>query len=148
MRCVRLNPGDRARAHALFALMSEVFEEEARALGDERVDLLLGREDFWALIALEGNEVVGGLTAHTLPMTRAESFEVFIYDLAVRRNHQRQGVGRALVAHLRATAAALGIHDVFVAADDDDTHALDFYRAIGGVGAPVTIFSFTRGRTS
>jgi aminoglycoside 3-N-acetyltransferase I len=61
----------------------------------------------------------------------------------VRHDHQRQGVGRRLLAHLRAAASAIGIRDVFVAADSDDRHALDFYRALGGAAAPVTMFSFT-----
>jgi aminoglycoside 3-N-acetyltransferase I len=88
-------------------------------------------------------EATGGITAHTLPMTRREIAEIFIYDVAVRRDHQRKGVGRELLAHLRAVAAASGIGDVFVAADSDDRHALDFYRALGGAAAPVTMFSFT-----
>jgi aminoglycoside 3-N-acetyltransferase I len=47
------------------------------------------------------------------------------------------------VAHLREAAAAIGIRDVFVPADDDDVYALDFYRAVGGSASPVTIFTFT-----
>jgi aminoglycoside 3-N-acetyltransferase I len=46
------------------------------------------------------------------------------------------------VAALRTEAARAGITVAFVPADNDDTHALDFYRAIGGVPAPVTIFTF------
>ena len=77
-------------------------------------------------------------------MTRTESSEIFIYDLAVHPDHQRTGVGRRLVAELRAQAAALGIGELFVPADNEDVHALDFYRAIGGAAAPVTIFTFTQ----
>ena len=32
--------------------------------------------------------------------------------------------------------------DIFVPADDDDIHALDFYRALGGEESPVTFFTF------
>ena len=82
------------------------------------------------------------MTAHALPMTRAHGSELFIYDLAVEPAHQRRGVGRALIAELRRLGAEAGIPDAFVPADDDDTHALDFYRAIGGAPAPVTMFTF------
>jgi hypothetical protein len=34
------------------------------------------------------------------------------------------------------------IAELFVAADNEDTHALDFYRALGGTASPVTIFEF------
>lgn len=139
---LRAGNGDRARAHALFTVMAEAFEEERPALSDAYVERLLAREDLWILAARAGEEVVGGLTAHVLPMTRSESTELFIYDLAVHPDHQRKGIGRALVAHLRDAGRAAGHGAIFVPADDEDTHALDFYRAVGGEGAPVTIFTF------
>ena len=71
-----------------------------------------------------------------------ESSEIFVYDIAVRREHQRQGVGRQLIAELRDSATASGIRILLVAADNDDVHALDFYRALGGTASPVTFFTF------
>jgi aminoglycoside 3-N-acetyltransferase I len=144
MEFVRLTTGDRDLAKALFALMSNVFEENSQVLCDEYVDKLLGRADFWAIAAFSGDDIIGGVTAHTLPMTRAESSEVFIYDVAVQRDYQRRGIGRQLVTRLLEEAAASGIRDVFVPADNDDVHALDFYRALGGDASAVTIFTFTR----
>jgi aminoglycoside 3-N-acetyltransferase I len=138
----RLTIDDRVLARALFAVMAEAFEEDRQEIGDDHIDRLLSRDDFWAIAAVSGDEVIGGLTAHTLPMTRDTTSEIFIYDLAVRRDHQRQGVGRDLVAHLRQQATAVGIDVVFVPADNDDIHALDFYRAIGGAASPVTFFVF------
>jgi aminoglycoside 3-N-acetyltransferase I len=44
---------------------------------------------------------------------------------------------------MRMQAAEAGIHVLFVPADNEDTHALDFYTALGGEAAPVTIFTFT-----
>lgn len=142
----RLRVGDRDLARRLFAVMAEVFEEPSERLSDRYLDALLSREFFWALAALAGDEVVGGLTAHTLFMTRSESAEVFIYDVAVRRDRQRQGIGRQLVTALCAAAAEAGIGDVFVTADTTDAYALDFYRALGGVAATVTMFTFSGGQ--
>ena len=45
-------------------------------------------------------------------------------------------------ARRRSEARAHGIARVFVAADDADAHALEFYRAVGGVASPVTMFVF------
>jgi len=143
MRTIRLASGARDQARALFVLMASVFEEGCDELSDEYVDRLLARPDFWVIAALVDDEIIGGLTAHTLPMTRKESSEIFIFDVAVRSDHQRTGVGRQLLATLRAEAAAQGILEVFVAADDDDIHALDFYRATGGVASPVTMFTYS-----
>jgi len=142
-RYERLTVGDLDIARALFAMMADVFEEPSERLRDAYLASILGRSDFWALAAFIGDEIVGGLTAHTLPMTRAERSEIFIYDIAVRKDQQRKGIGRRLVTALRESAAAGGITDLFVPADNEDLHALDFYRALGGVAAAVTIFTFS-----
>ena len=143
IRTSRLTSDDRELAKGLFIMMAEVFGEECDHLSDDYLDRLLSREDFWAIAAFVGDEIVGGLTAYTLPMTRSESSEIFIYDLAVREDQQRKGIGRQLVTALREAAAAAGIQLVLVAADNDDGHALDFYRAVGGVPSPVTFFTFS-----
>lgn len=143
MRTKRLGAGDLAIARRLFVVMAEVFDEEAEPLGDGYLERLLRRDDFWVFAAFEGDAIIGGITAHTLPMTRSESSELFIYDIAVRSEHQRKGVGRALMTALREAAAAEGIDDVFVPAENEDTHALDFYRALGGEPGAVTIFTFS-----
>ena len=142
----RLVPGDEAIGCAMFAMMKEVFEEDSEDGGNPlRVDdakQLLSRADFWALVATESGNVVGGLTAHALPMTRSRATELFIYDLAVKTDRQRQGIGRKLVTKLLSLARAAGIETTFVPADNEDTHALDFYRALGGTASPVTFFTF------
>jgi aminoglycoside 3-N-acetyltransferase I len=124
--------------------MAAVFEEDAEApsLSDAYLERLLANPAFWALAAFEGKDIVGGITAHVLPMTRVEASELFVYDLAVREDYQRKGIGRRLMTTLHEAAQAEGIQIMFVPADNEDGHALDFYRAIGGDPAPVTIFTF------
>jgi aminoglycoside 3-N-acetyltransferase I len=139
---IRLSPRDRDLARRLFATMAEVFGQDCESLSDGYLDRILAREDFWAIAACVGDLVVGGLTAHALPMTSSSSSEMFIYDIAVRSDYQRQGVGRRLLTELRTRAAASGIRVVFVAADNADTDALDFYRALGGSASPVTFYTF------
>lgn len=138
----RLTPDDRDLARATFLTMAEVFETTGTPLGDTYLDQILGRDDFWAFAAVVDGRVVGGLRAHVLPMTAAETAELFLYDIAVRPEYQRQGLGRQLVAALRALGAAHGIAVMFVPAENEDTHALDFYRALGGVPTPTTFFTF------
>jgi aminoglycoside 3-N-acetyltransferase I len=142
-RVERLTVADVERAQVLFATMAAVFEIDSEPLSDDYLARILVREEFWALAASVDGRIVGGLTAHTLPLTRAEVSEVFIYDIAVISDYQRQGIGRQLVATLRAEATAFGITVVFVPADNEDAHALDFYQALGGVATPVTIFTFS-----
>jgi aminoglycoside 3-N-acetyltransferase I len=146
MEIRRLRGADRDAARSLFTTMAGVFGELSHPLADGYLDGLLARDDFWAISAQVDGEVVGGLTAHTLPMTRAERSEVLVYDIAVSPEHQRRGVGRGLVDELRQLVAAEGIDEVFVPVHNDDAHALDFYRALRGEPAPVTIFTFSGGQ--
>jgi aminoglycoside 3-N-acetyltransferase I len=124
-------------------LMADVFDEATRPLSDAYVHRLLNRDEFWVVGAFIDGEVVGGLTAHALPMTTGESFELFIYDIAVHADRQRQGIGRSLIGGLREMAAATGIDVVFVPADNDDAGALEFYRALDASASPVTLFVFS-----
>jgi aminoglycoside 3-N-acetyltransferase I len=138
----RLGPADVTLARETFRLMADVFAEGGGELTTAYVATLLERADFWAMAALDDASPIGGITAHVLPMTRTETRELFIYDLAVHPAHQRRGVGRLLVETLCREAAAAGAPVAFVPADVEDEHALAFYRALGGDPAPATIFSF------
>jgi GNAT superfamily N-acetyltransferase/predicted enzyme related to lactoylglutathione lyase len=138
----RLQAGDREVARETFVLIAEVFETQNAALSGSYIDGLLARSDFWAIAATVDGHVVGGLTAHTLAMTVFEGSEVLLYDIAVSEGFQRRGIGRLLVEALLDGARELGIKTVFVPADNEDTHALDFYRALNGAPQAVTMFDF------
>lgn len=144
MKLRKLNLTDRSLARALFTLMADEFGENHEALTNDYIDYLLNQLSFWAIAAITDDGIVGGITAHTLPMTRTMSSEILVYDIAVRSDHRRSGVGRLLLTDLRAKAAQAGIGVVFVPVDNDDVGALDFYRAIGGIASPVTIFTFAK----
>jgi aminoglycoside 3-N-acetyltransferase I len=141
LRTIRLQATDAPLARQLFLLLAEIFENDAIPLSTPYLQRLLGRADFWAIAAFAGDRLAGGLTAFTLPRITSEASEIFLYDIAVHPDLQRQGIGRLLVAHLRQAASEEGIDTLWVPADNEDQHALDFYRALGGSAAPVTIFT-------
>jgi aminoglycoside 3-N-acetyltransferase I len=143
----RLTRGDDQDARDMFTLVAAAFEEPAEPLSDEYIDLLLSTSSFWAVAAFQDGKVVGGLTAHTIPMTRSPSAELFVFDLAVHEDVRRQGVGARLVATLRELAAEAGVTEIFVPADEDDSPALDFYRALDGQESPVRFFTWDAERT-
>ena len=141
----RLGVGDATRARAAFEMLHEVFEEEVEALSDSYLVALLADSSFWAIGAFEAGEAIGCITGHELPMTRHERRELFVYDLAVREDQQRRGIGQRLVEALVAGAAEVDIDVVFVPADDEDAHAIAFYERIGGRPADVTMFDLGAG---
>jgi aminoglycoside 3-N-acetyltransferase I len=143
MQIKRLYSVDTAVAVSMFSMMASMFGEPADTLRFGYVERLLRRDDFWAIAVLEDRKPVAGLTAFTLPLTRSETAEVLIYDIAVQPTHQRRGIGGALVDTVKKLAAEAGIGTIWVPADNDDPHALEFYRAIGGRSTAVTIFTFS-----
>lgn len=138
----RIGAGQRNRAKELFALLSEVLGDKTGPVSDAYVDRLLQQDSFWAFAAIEDERVIAGLTAHVLPMTNAERAELLMYDVAVAGTHQRQGIGQQLIEAARKEASSHGIQVVFVLADNPDAHALRFYRKMGGIGSPVTLFEW------
>ena len=143
MSVVRLQPGDLALARDTFTMMNGVFAENGSAeLGDRYLSDLLVQPRVWVYAAIADDRPVAGLVGHQLPMTRAETSELLIYDLAVRADYQRRGVGQALVQRVLDDAGAAGIAEVWVPADNEDVHALDFYRRTGGTAQAVTIFTY------
>ena len=140
----RIAAGERDTAKELFALLAHVLGDQPGPLSDACVDRLLQGESFWAFAAIEEGRVVGGLTAHVLPVTNAERAELLIYDIAVAEAYQRRAIGRALIEAARKEAASQGIDVTFVLADNQDEHALRFYQKLGAIGSPVTLFKWNR----
>jgi aminoglycoside 3-N-acetyltransferase I len=132
-------------AQSVFSVMASVFEECVPSASREHVAALLGRSDFFVIAGFFNGKPIAGLTAFLLPLTRTETMELFVYDIAVAPGYQRQGVGRRLMQEVRNLAAADGIATTWVPADNEDGHALDFYRSIGGKASAVTIFTFDEG---
>jgi aminoglycoside 3-N-acetyltransferase I len=57
---------------------------------------------------LQEGTVVGGLAAYELKKFEQERSEIYIYDLAVREEHRRQGIATALIGELKAIARRRG----------------------------------------
>jgi aminoglycoside 3-N-acetyltransferase I len=129
-------------ARDAFALLTRVFDEPQSDLDDAYLASLLENRQFWALAAVQGHSVIGGLTAWELPLTAKPAHELLIYDLAVDPAHWRRGYGRGLVTSLQQQAQERAIRVAWVPVDNDDAHALDFYKSIGGVATSTTIFTF------
>jgi aminoglycoside 3-N-acetyltransferase I len=137
-----LTKEDLSKFTVLINLFNTVFEEESK-IGSEANSLrLLNSKYFIALVALAENEVVGGLTAYELPMYYSNSSEIFLYDLAVKPEYQRMGIGKRLLQNLKEYCLENGIKEFFVMAHEEDENAIEFYRATGGRGEKVVNFLY------
>jgi aminoglycoside 3-N-acetyltransferase I len=131
----RLGPADVPVMRGLNALFGEAFGDPQTYTGDQPDDAylegLLAKEHVFAVVALSGEEVLGGLVAYELDKFEQARREVYIYDLAVGAAHRRQGIATALIAHLRGIAARRGAWVIYVQADHGDDPAIALYGKLG-----------------
>lgn len=131
----QLGAAEVAPLRALMAVFAEAFEDDATYRDapppDDYLDRLLARDDFIALVAIADGQIVGGITAYDLPKPEQARSELYLYDLAVLETHRRRGIAAALIAALRAIAAARGAWVVFVQADRGDDPAIALYAGLG-----------------
>jgi aminoglycoside 3-N-acetyltransferase I len=135
MRIHHLTALDVPLLHGMLDVFSAAFDDPD-SYDAARPDLayhtrLLGRDQFVALAALDGDRVVGALAAYELPKFEQARSEFYIYDLAVAESHRRRGIATALIRTLQDHAASHGGSVVFVQADHDDEPAIALYTSLG-----------------
>ena len=143
MEIKRLAPEDLSVFSELTGLFTNVFETGKTVTADDKYLMtLLNNPDFVAIAIVCRNQVVGGATGYRLPMYISKSAELFIYDVAVDPAYQRQGLGTKLLTALKEYCQQNDIELMFVPANEEDVHALNFYQATGGQGEKVVQFSY------
>lgn len=143
MTVEHLKKGDISTLRKLILLFKEVFEaDRVGKVSDAYLKKLLANPHFIAIVALDGNKVVGGLTAYELPQYYGEHSEVYIYDMAIKATYQRKGIGKKLIAALKAYCKAKGIKTIFVEAHAEDKHAVAFYLSAKGKAEKVVHFNY------
>jgi len=122
----------------LLRVFGEAFEDietyQGAVPADDYLRSLLAMRHFIVVVARSGplsNEVVGGLVAYELQKFERERREIYIYDLAVAKEHRRHGVATGLIAELKRVAATRGAYVIYVQADKDDAPAIALYQALG-----------------
>ena len=133
MTARRLGPGDEAILGVL-ALEDADFDIGGRggprpALGPETARRYLANPAVLFWVAFEGAEVAGFLSCLHVPLRSDEGYEVLLYEIGVRAERRREGVGRALLGELETWMAANGVSVAWVLADNPE--AVEFYRACG-----------------
>ena len=131
----RLGFGDADWLEKLNRLFGEAFHDHetygAEPPNPAYLDRLLAKEHVVALVAISGDEVLGGLVAYELDKFERERREVYIHDLAVAEAHRRQGIARALIDRLCEIAAERAAWVLYVQADYGDDPAIALYESLG-----------------
>jgi len=130
-----LGGADTALLRSMLSMFGSAFDDAAtytsRQPDNEYLRRLLSSDTFVALVAVSGDEVIGGIAAYVLPKFEQARSELYIYDLAVANDHRRHGVATAMISELRKLAAERGVYVIFVQADTGDNAAIDLYTKLG-----------------
>nr|AIA12235.1 AAC3-I [uncultured bacterium] len=136
-RIQQVTPADLDLMNELLSVFGQAFDDEetynGKRPGAGYMRRLLESDNFIALAALNDQKVVGGLAAYELKKFERERSEIYIYDLAVAKNHRRKGIATALIMELKKIAAARGAYVIFVQADTgaEDEPAIELYTKLG-----------------
>jgi GNAT superfamily N-acetyltransferase len=116
----RLRPGDED-------VVRELAEREpprTRLLADERTIFL---------VAFDGETPIGFVLVYELPRRHGDASILFVYEIDVREDRRRTGVGTALMGELADLARTRQIPESFVITDESNEVAMAFYASLGGV---------------
>jgi len=139
----KLNHNEIDKFTELIRVFEEVFEMKNFDIPDEiYLQQLLANDDFFVFVALLDNKVVGGLTSYIMQQYYSKSPLVYIFDLAVKTELQRQGIGRMLITINNSYCKTIGIETVMVQADEVDDYAIKFYKSTGAKAQKVIHFDY------
>jgi len=140
----QLSVADLAITQQLFILLQQVFgAEQPIKVSEVYTQKLLENPVFVAFAAIVNNEPVGGLTGYISPMYNGEVSELYIYDIAVKPEFQRRGIGKQLILFAKDYCSKNGMSAMYVQANAEDEHALDFYRSTNANEERVVHFTYT-----
>ena len=131
----QLTPSDVVPLRDLLRVFGEAFEDVETYQGaipsDAYLQSLLATPTFFVVVARHGEQIVGGLAAYELRKFERERSEIYIYDLAVAREHRRRGVATGAIEELKRIARQRGAYVIFVQADQGDDPAIKLYEGLG-----------------
>ena len=127
----RLGPGDET-VLATLAREDAAFDEEGRGRGRETIGPAaaeyLADEHVLHWVAESDGAVVGHLLCYFQRRRADEPAQLMLYEIGVRADRRRQGIGGALVAEMDAWMAKNDVSKVWVLSTDQ---AEPFYAACG-----------------
>ena len=110
--------------------------------GDSYLHDLLSNDSFHVFAALDGDRVIGGLTAYELSMYKEEVHEMFLYEIGVDENYRQKGIATKLIALLKKTCSEKGIKIIFVGTSFDNQPARQLYETTGGEMEEIPWFTY------
>jgi len=101
-------------------------------------------------VAIDGNLVVGFVSAVHYVHPDKPCPELWINEIGVAASHQRQGIGKQLINAIFAVGRELDCESAWVLTDRENTAAISLYSVVGNPEPPTdhVMFSFNLGRSN
>jgi ribosomal protein S18 acetylase RimI-like enzyme len=138
IRVRRLTRGDEAIVQRLTADVDrfELPGMPPRNLLVPRIDVaarFLSVETNHLLVAFAGDEPVGFLLAYELLRRHGDEPKMHLYEIGVREDYRRRGIGRSLIERFAELCRQRGARRAFVITDGSNPAAIALYASTGGV---------------
>ena len=111
--------------------------EAAKMLNDtdvsfERASELLRNPSFFLIVAQEySGSIMGRIYGYIIP--RFEQTDLELYEVDVLEEHQRKGVGKAMLEYVKTFAKERGYKEMWVLTEGDNEPAKALYASAGAV---------------
>ncbi|PAX60763.1 GNAT family N-acetyltransferase [Brunnivagina elsteri] len=101
-------------------------------------------------VAIDGDLVVGFVSAVHYVHPDKPCPELWINEIGVAASHQRQGIGKQLMNAIFAVGRELDCESAWVLTDRENTAAISLYSVVGNPESPTdhVMFSFDLGRSN
>ncbi|HTZ06945.1 MAG TPA: GNAT family N-acetyltransferase [Gaiellaceae bacterium] len=96
---------------------------------------LLANDATYYLAAFENGEPIAQLLAYELIRRHGDGRMMLVYEIGVREEARRLGVGRALFDLLRKLCRERGVRRAFVITNESNEPAMAFYASLGATRA-------------
>ena len=120
----------------------DIFKEDAPALDEVQMKQVRDNRNFVAIGATVGFELAGGMTAHIVPNYYKGGLDLFIYDVAIKVEHQGKGVGIELLNFAKNFCVDHKIKEMHVAVKEGDQNALSYYGKTGAQEMGARFFTY------
>jgi len=104
---------------------------ERRLPDDVAIHAFLADPASYLLLAIENGHVVGSLNGYALRQPDRSRPQFLLYEIDVRQQNRRRGIGQALVNAFTDEARTANAFEVWVVSNESTSAALAMYRTCG-----------------
>jgi len=96
----------------------------------------LSRPENVLIVAIDGDAPVGYIVAYLLDRIDRQQQMMFFYEIGVAESHRRRGVGRQMIAELKAVCRSADVMKMWVPTGRSNVAATRLYASTGAVPLP------------